>query len=132
MSNNENTNAITPVTAEEARTELNRRRLPKGSAERKVFPRQQVLAMGGVELKAIAGNWTPAPTAPKPAAVKPAKPAKPERTEIQKLHTRLRAEAYAWKVAQYHAGNKVTLKAAYEKFATAPAGITNAAGFTGV
>lgn len=58
---------------------------------------------------------------------------KAERTEIQKLHTNLRAQAQAWKVAEYHrTGKNVTWATAYEKFATAAASVTNAPGFTGV
>lgn len=124
---------LAPITAIEAVTELTRRTLPKGSLGRRTYPRQRVMEAGGAELKAIAGLLPAAPVCPvMPAAKAPAKAAKPERSDLQKLHTRLRAEAFAWKVAQYHAGNKVTLKAAYEKFATAAAGVTNAPGFTGI
>lgn len=131
MSNPETANT-TPVTPAQAAAELNRRRHPKGSAERRKYVCDAATQMGGVELKAIVPDWTPAAKPAKAAKVKPAKPAKPARTEIQILHTRLRAEAYAWKCAEYHAGRKCTLAAAYAKFKTAPAGITNAPDFAGI
>jgi hypothetical protein len=64
------------------------------------------------ELRTIAAG---APTiAPKPVAeVKPAKVVNP--------HTALRQQAWAWRNAEFHAGRKVTVAAAYAKFGTHPA-----------
>lgn len=102
----------------------------------------RLLSMSGPELRAEAEGTAakparkpakaPAKAARKPAAAKPAKPAKPARTPLQIVHTMRREEAYAWRLAEYHAGRKHTVAAAYARFGTAHASVTNAPGFTGI
>lgn len=73
----------------------------------------------------------PAPARKAPAKKAPAKARRPERTATQVRHTQLRAEAFAWRNAEWHAGRSHTLATAYARFGTAPAAVTNAPGFEG-
>lgn len=98
---------------------------------------KRLLGMSTLELRTEAGMQAPVAQAPKQARTvqapkaKAAPKAKPVRTATQVKHTELRAQAYAWRLAEYHAGRSHTVAQANARFGTAPAAITNAPGFEG-
>ncbi len=106
-------------TMTQARTEIERRELPKADPGRKAGIPQATIdgtfKLDGVELVKLA-KIAPAAKATRKAAAKKAAPKKAARKVDP--HTALRQQAWNWRNEQFHAGVKVTVDEAYAKFGT--------------